>query len=175
MAEVVAKAIEMTSPLARAAHALDHRETAAAWPGRGRAIRRDSARWCRISLTNAAKYTPPAGSITISGEADGLRSCCACVTPGLGIAADVLPHDFRPVRPGAQAIDRSQGGLGLGLTIVRNLVERHGGTVSAHSDGPGQGAEFTIRLPRIDGCRSAAKARAGTGSAPDPGTRRRRR
>ena len=67
---------------------------------------------------------------------------------GIGIAPDVLPNVFDLFVQERQDIDRSQGGLGLGLTIVRNLVERHGGTVSAHSDGPGTGSEFVVRLPR---------------------------
>ena len=76
-----------------------------------------------------------------------------------------------------QAIDRSQGGLGLGLTIVRNLVERHGGTVSAHSDGPGKGSEFVVRLPRAnvesvleDAPVDSAISESGV---PRPGNRRR--
>ena len=69
---------------------------------------------------------------------------------GIGIAPDVLPNVFDLFVQERQAIDRSQGGLGLGLTIVRNLVERHGGTVSAHSDGPGTGSEFVVRLPRAN-------------------------
>ena len=67
---------------------------------------------------------------------------------GIGIAPDVLPKVFDLFVQERQDIDRPQGGLGFGLTIVRNLVERHGGTVSAHSDGPGAGSEFVVRLPR---------------------------
>ena len=69
----------------------------------------------------------------------------------MGIAPEVLPRVFDLFVQERQAIDRSQGGLGLGLTIVRNLVERHGGTVSASSDGPGKGSEFVVRLPRVTG------------------------
>jgi signal transduction histidine kinase len=69
---------------------------------------------------------------------------------GIGIATDVLPKVFDLFVQERQDIDRPHGGLGLGLTIVRNLVERHGGTVSAHSDGPGMGSEFVVRLPRAD-------------------------
>ena len=67
----------------------------------------------------------------------------------MGIAPEVLPRIFDLFVQERQAIDRSQGGLGLGLTIVRNLVERHGGTVSANSDGPGKGSEFVVRLPLV--------------------------
>jgi CheY-like chemotaxis protein len=67
---------------------------------------------------------------------------------GMGIARDVLPRIFDLFVQEPQAIDRAQGGLGLGLTIVRNLVERHRGSVSARSDGPGRGSEFIVRLPK---------------------------
>ncbi len=66
---------------------------------------------------------------------------------GVGIAASVLPRVFDLFVQGGQLIDRAEGGLGLGLTIVRSLTERHGGTVSAYSDGPGKGSEFVVRLP----------------------------
>ena len=113
-------------------------------------------------VTNAAKYTPSGGSITISGEAVQVeRSCLRVRDTGVGIAPEVLPRIFELFVQGAQAIDRSQGGLGLGLTIVRSLVERHGGTVSAHSDGAGMGAEFTIRLPQVTTMTSVQRQDAG--------------
>ena len=83
---------------------------------------------------------------------------------GIGIAPDVLPRVFDLFVQGRQAIDRSQGGLGLGLTIVRNLVERHRGSVSAHSDGPGRGSEFTVRLPK-----AAAASASDRGQRPRAG------
>jgi CheY-like chemotaxis protein len=66
---------------------------------------------------------------------------------GMGISSDMLPHVFDMFTQERQALDRSHGGLGLGLTIVKRLIELHGGTVEAHSDGPGRGSEFVIRLP----------------------------
>ena len=99
-------------------------------------------------LTNAAKYTPPGGHITIRGPRNDGEVVLRVRDTGMGIAPDVLPRVFDLFVQERQAIDRSQGGLGLGLTIVRNLVERHGGTVSAHSDGPGTGSEFVVRLPK---------------------------
>ena len=77
---------------------------------------------------------------------------------GIGIAPEVLPRIFDLFVQERQALDRSQGGLGLGLTIVRNLVELHGGRSSAHSDGPGTGSEFIVRLPARDGRASRAAA-----------------
>ena len=101
-------------------------------------------------LTNAAKYTPPGGDIAVRAEqADG-EVVLRVRDTGIGIAPDVLPRIFDLFVQERQALDRSQGGLGIGLTIVRSLVERHGGSVSARSDGPGRGSEFVVRLPTAD-------------------------
>jgi signal transduction histidine kinase len=67
---------------------------------------------------------------------------------GAGIAPEFLPRVFDLFSQANRELDRSQGGLGIGLTLVKNLVELHGGTVEAHSDGPGRGSEFVLRLPR---------------------------
>jgi CheY-like chemotaxis protein len=99
-------------------------------------------------INNAAKYTPPGGRITVTARDEDGDVVLRVVDTGIGIAADVLPRVFDLFVQERQAIDRSQGGLGLGLTIVRNLVESHGGRVSAHSDGPGRGSEFVVRLPK---------------------------
>ena len=88
---------------------------------------------------------------------------------GVGIEADALPRVFDAFVQGRQEIDRAQGGLGLGLTIVRSLVERHGGTVEAHSDGPGAGSEFVVRLPLALGAQTLPRQLSLTrvaGSAP---------
>ena len=149
MAEIVATALEMTSPLLeQRTHSINVK-----MPRRGLTLEGDPTRLSQVVsnlVTNAAKYTPAGGQITISGEAVGSDVVLRVRDTGAGIAPDMLPKIFDLFVQGAQAIDRSQGGLGLGLTIVRSLVERHGGTVAAHSAGPGQGAEFTIRLPRIE-------------------------
>jgi CheY-like chemotaxis protein/anti-sigma regulatory factor (Ser/Thr protein kinase) len=101
-------------------------------------------------LTNAAKYTPLGGRITVKTEDRDSEVVVRVRDTGMGIAPEVLPRVFDLFVQERQAIDRSQGGLGLGLTIVRNLVERHGGTVAANSDGPGKGSEFVVRLPRAN-------------------------
>ena len=147
MAAIVAKAIEIASPLLeQRTHTLDvHVQR------NGLAVRGDSTRLSQVVsnlLTNAAKYTPPGGHITIRTAAEGGEVAVRVRDTGMGIAPDVLPRVFDLFVQERQAIDRSQGGLGLGLTIVRSLVERHGGTVSADSDGPGKGSEFVVRLPR---------------------------
>ncbi|MCA1586549.1 MAG: PAS domain S-box protein [Acidobacteria bacterium] len=148
MAEVVANAIEMTSPLLeQRTHSISVK-----LPRNGLAVEGDPTRLGQVVsnlITNAAKYTPSGGTITISGETKQGEVILRVRDTGVGISTDVLPRIFDLFVQERQAIDRSPGGLGLGLTIVRNLIERHGGTVSAHSDGLGQGAEFTIRLPKV--------------------------
>ena len=148
IAEVVAKAIEIATPLLdQRTHALDVDVPRTLW------VRGDSIRLNQVVsnlLTNAAKYTPPGGRITVRATEERGEIVIRVRDTGIGIAPDVLPHVFDLFVQERQAIDRSQGGLGLGLTIVRNLVERHGGTVSAHSDGPGTGSEFVVRLPRAN-------------------------
>ena len=129
---------------------------------------RDQQRKTRLSqvvsnlLTNAAKYTSPGGQITVCGEHDQCDVVLRVKDTGIGIAPDALPHIFDLFVQERQTLDRSQGGLGLGLTIVRNLVERHRGSVSAHSDGPGRGSEFVVRLPKADvGVDMGARQRPG--------------
>jgi PAS domain S-box-containing protein len=145
--EIVAKAIEIASPLLeQRTHTLNVQVDR-----RGLTVKGDSTRLSQVIsnlLTNAAKYTAPGGHITIRTEEDGGDVVIRVRDDGMGIAPEVLPRVFELFVQERQAIDRSQGGLGLGLTIVRNLVERHGGRVSAHSEGPGKGSEFVVRLPR---------------------------
>ena len=100
-------------------------------------------------LTNAAKYTPPGGSVVVRAERIDHEVVLTVRDTGIGITPDVLPRIFDLFVQERQALDRSQGGLGIGLTIVRSLIERHGGSVSARSDGPGKGSEFIVRLPAV--------------------------
>jgi PAS domain S-box-containing protein len=98
-------------------------------------------------LTNAARYTEPGGRIWLTAQsADGGVEVRVRDT-GTGIDPKILPHIFEPFVQGTRRLDRSRGGLGIGLTLVRRLVELHGGTVQAVSAGPGQGSEFIVRLP----------------------------
>jgi len=98
-------------------------------------------------LHNAIKYTPAGGAIGISGRADGLDAVIEVKDTGVGIDADTLPMIFDALVQGPTAIDRSQGGLGLGLALVKELAALHGGSVSARSDGAGMGCTFTLRFP----------------------------
>jgi CheY-like chemotaxis protein len=110
----------------------------------------DEARLAQVVsnlLTNAAKYTDPGGCITVEAHRQGGEIVLSVKDDGIGISAELLPHVFDMFTQERQAADRSRGGLGIGLTIVRNLVERHGGTVEAESQGLGKGSVFTVRLP----------------------------
>ncbi|MFO0950708.1 MAG: PAS domain S-box protein [Isosphaeraceae bacterium] len=101
-------------------------------------------------LTNAAKYTDNGGAIALTGGIEGGSVVLRLRDNGVGIAADLLPHVFDLYTQADGNTTRSQGGLGIGLTLVKKLVEMHGGSVSAWSDGPGLGSEFTVRLPASD-------------------------
>lgn len=98
-------------------------------------------------LTNAVKYTDAGGSIRVSVTGEGDEIALSVRDTGRGISADLLPHVFELFVQGERTPDRREGGLGLGLPIVRSIVERHGGTVSVASGGAGTGTEFLIRLP----------------------------
>jgi signal transduction histidine kinase len=100
-------------------------------------------------VLNAVKFTPPGGSITAGVRAEGDTVRLWVQDTGVGIAADVLPRVFDAFVQGQPASERSQGGLGLGLTLVHRLAQLHGGSVEAASGGPGHGATFTVRLPRV--------------------------
>jgi CheY-like chemotaxis protein len=98
-------------------------------------------------LNNAAKYTPPGGSISLAAEREGDQAVIVVRDSGIGIPREHLDSVFDMFSQLAPALERSQGGLGIGLALVRGLAELHGGTVAASSSGPGSGSEFVIRLP----------------------------
>ena len=100
-------------------------------------------------LTNSAKYTPSGGRIWLIAEGFENEVAVTVRDNGLGIPAESLPKIFQMFSQVDRNMERAQGGLGIGLTLVRRLVEMHGGTVEARSDGPGQGSEFTVRLPAL--------------------------
>jgi len=97
-------------------------------------------------LTNAAKYTDEGGHIWLTARQEGDACVLRVRDTGVGIAAELLPHIFDLFMQAERLMDRSQGGLGIGLSLVRRLVELHGGTVDV-SSGPGKGSEFVVRLP----------------------------
>jgi signal transduction histidine kinase/ActR/RegA family two-component response regulator len=98
-------------------------------------------------LNNSAKYTERGGSIWLTAEQQGNEVLVRIRDSGFGIPANMLPHIFDLFMQADRTLDRSQGGLGIGLTLAKRLVEMHGGSVTAHSEGPGKGSEFVVRLP----------------------------
>jgi signal transduction histidine kinase len=109
-------------------------------------------------ITNAAKYSEPGTRIQVAGVRVGRLARLRVRDEGVGIAPEMLAHIFDPFVQQPQSSERSKGGLGLGLAIVRSLVELHGGTVAAHSAGPGRGSEFIIELPLDPGAEAMAEA-----------------
>ncbi len=99
-------------------------------------------------LNNAAKYTPDGGNIHLHLEANDAQILIRVRDDGIGIAPELLSHIFELFTQASRSPDRAQGGLGLGLALVKSLVELHGGIINAHSQGVGTGAEFTVCLPR---------------------------
>jgi PAS domain S-box-containing protein len=159
---IVAGAVEQVRPLIESKrHDLTLELTgAAAW------VLGDRTRLVQVVanvLNNAAKYTLGGGRISVRTQA-GEHDVAVCVRDnGIGIDPQVLPYIFDLFTQAERTPDRSQGGLGIGLALVKSLVGLHAGSVEAKSDGPGQGSEFILRLPRLMS-RAAAQAHAGTGA-----------
>ncbi|MET0342178.1 MAG: ATP-binding protein [Polyangiales bacterium] len=147
LASAVTKALELASPLLERRH----HQLALEVPATGLAVTGDEMRLAQVVgnlLTNAAKYTDPGGHIAVRGVVRGERVVLEVQDDGIGIAPEILPRVFETFVQERQAIDRSHGGLGLGLAIVRNLVEMHGGEVKVESPGLKRGSTFSISLPR---------------------------
>ncbi len=98
-------------------------------------------------LNNAAKYTPEGGHVTVSAHSEGSHAVLSVSDTGLGIPADMLPRVFDLFTQVDRNLERSQGGLGIGLALVKQLLEMHGAEIEAKSDGMGQGSMFTVRFP----------------------------
>lgn len=117
-------------------------------------------------LNNAAKYTDRGGRIELQVEQQADRALIHVRDNGIGIPADMLPRVFEMFAQIDRSTTRAQGGLGIGLSLARLLVELHGGSMSAHSDGPGHGAVFTVQLPTVARSAPAAAVRQHTAAAP---------
>jgi len=100
-------------------------------------------------LVNAAKYTPDGGRIEVAADAEGATVAISVRDSGIGIAPEMLAHVFDLFAQADTSLDRSEGGLGIGLTLVDRLSRLHGGEVQAFSSGLGHGSTFTVRLPRL--------------------------
>ncbi|HEY4234250.1 MAG TPA: CHASE3 domain-containing protein [Lacipirellulaceae bacterium] len=144
--QVIAAAIESSQHVVR-----EYRhELTTSIPAQPLVVHVDSTRLCQVILNlinNAAKYTNPGGRIAVAVERHGDQASISVSDNGMGIAPQMLERVFEMFAQIDNSLERSQGGLGIGLTIVRRLVEMHGGTVEARSAGRDQGSEFLIRLP----------------------------
>jgi PAS domain S-box-containing protein len=115
-------------------------------------------------LTNAAKYSDPGGRIALTATREGDWAVVRLKDTGVGIAPDKLPHIFGLFEQAERRLDRSQGGLGIGLNVVRSLVGMHGGIVTASSEGLGKGSEFVVRLPALPAAVPDALGGLGNGN-----------
>lgn len=166
LAKVVERAVEMASPMLDARR---HQLTLAV-PSIGLPVLVDTHRLAQAVanlLTNAAKYTPSGGSIEVSSQSCAGQVVLSVRDDGVGMDDSLLRRVFEPFVQRQQAIDRAGGGLGLGLTIARRLVELHGGAITAASAGPGRGSTFNIELT-LEG---AAQAVPVSSPGPDSGPR----
>jgi len=158
LADVVAKAIEIASPAIE-----ERRQTLQVDVAAGLETDGDAARLAQVFanlLNNAAKYTEPQGTIRVSAKRGPAGIVIRVSDNGNGMAPETLPRIFDLFVQERQAPERAQGGLGIGLAIVRSLVQAHGGTVQAESPGKGRGSTFTVTLP-------AANATQPVAAAPD--------
>ncbi len=165
LATVVARAVEAITPLVgERRHRLE-----VSVPAIGLEVDGDEVRLTQVInnlLMNAAHFTPPGGTIAVSAAREGDDVVLRVRDTGMGIDSTLLPYVFETFVQGARGADRAQGGLGLGLSLVRTLTELHGGTVAAQSDGPGRGSEFSVRLPALAMREEAASSRTQTPSTP---------
>jgi PAS domain S-box-containing protein len=172
LAEVVSRAVEAT----RAAVDERNHTLTLTLPHDPLRVDGDATRLAQVAMNlihNAAKYTPEGGQVWVSLRREDKQAVLSVRDNGIGIPADLAPRVFDLFVQGERALDRADGGLGIGLTLVRKLLDSHGGTVEVKSAGPGQGSEFVVRLPALadDSTEAAASERS---AAPDHGPRGRR-
>jgi CheY-like chemotaxis protein/two-component sensor histidine kinase len=171
LADIVHVALETSQPLLESG---GHRFTLQ-MPGEPIALEADAARLAQVVsnlLNNAAKFTPRGGDISLRVERDGDDAVLRVRDNGVGIPPEALPFIFDMFAQADHSLERAHAGLGVGLTLVRRIVELHGGSVVAHSDGPNRGAEFVVRLPagkQHGGTRG--EAGDGPGDVPDASLR----
>jgi CheY-like chemotaxis protein len=157
MRDVVLDAIEQVAPLMQARRHRLHSHV----PQESTLVTGDKKRLVQVVtniLNNAAKYTPDGGTITLRSELREDHVVIEIVDDGIGMTPALAAHVFELFAQAERSSDRSAGGLGLGLALVRSLVELHGGSVSCDSPGPGLGSRFCVRLPRLSGSAQAAAA-----------------
>lgn len=146
LGDILNQALEACVPVLEAS---DHHATLSLPPGPVM-LHADALRMVQVFvnlLTNAAKFTPGGGSIAIDAVVEGKQVVVSVSDSGIGIPADMLDEIFEMFSQVEQSLTRQQQGLGIGLTLVKRMVLMHGGSVSAHSEGPGQGSRFLVCLP----------------------------
>jgi PAS domain S-box-containing protein len=174
IAQTVESALETTRPLLEAAQ----HELTVSMPPHTLWVDGDLTRLAQVVsnlLSNAIKYTPEGGHIWVTVERQAGEVILCVRDNGMGIPADMLSRVFELFTQVDRTVERTQGGLGIGLTLVRRLVHMHGGTVEAHSAGPHKGSEFIVRLPLASGDSAHAQTPKSTGSAPEAAKLPRRR
>jgi two-component system CheB/CheR fusion protein len=148
LATVIGRAVQMSAPHLQARHHLFEVDL----PNRPLPLVADPDRLVQILanlLNNAAKYTEPGGWVRLSAERAGGEAVIRVSDTGMGIAPELLPHVFELFTQGEWSAEGSQGGMGIGLALVRRLVDLHGGTITVSSPGLGRGSEFVVRLPAL--------------------------
>jgi CheY-like chemotaxis protein len=161
LAAVVRSAVETSKPLIEAGR----HQLAISLPTEPLILNVDPVRTAQILgnlLNNAAKYMDEGGQVWLTARREGNEAVISVRDASVGISAEMLPRAFEMFTQVDRTAARAQGGLGIGLALVRSLVQMHGGRVEAHSDGPGRGSEFIVHLP-------LASHRGPTGAAPKKG------
>jgi PAS domain S-box-containing protein len=172
LAAVVQSAVETARPLIE----MSAHELIVTLPPEPISLNADSTRLAQVFsnlLNNAAKYTERGGHIWLTAERSGGQAVISVRDTGIGIAAEHLSQVFEMFSQVEPALERSEGGLGIGLALVRGLVELHGGAIEAHSRGPGLGSEFIVRLPVAE-TRVQAAPKPGDGDGRSPSGLKRR-
>jgi PAS domain S-box-containing protein len=148
LSKVIEEAITATRPFVEDSQ----QELVLAMPAETILINADQVRMAQVLsnlLNNAAKYTNPGGRITVHAERQGGEAVITIKDSGIGIPKEFLPKVFDMFMQGDRTLTRRHGGLGIGLTLVKRLVEMHGGSVEARSEGKDKGSEFTVRVPAV--------------------------
>jgi signal transduction histidine kinase/ActR/RegA family two-component response regulator len=168
LSSVVASAVETSRPLIEAAR----HELTVSLPAETIELEADPTRIAQVLsnlLNNAAKYTDPGGRIWLTAGREDDKVAVRVRDNGVGIPADMLPRVFDLFMQVDRSIHKAQGGLGVGLSLVRTLLQLHGGTVEVSSDGPGQGSEFTVWLaiaPKRESSRNDGEEQGGSSAFP---------
>jgi two-component system, chemotaxis family, CheB/CheR fusion protein len=170
--EVARRAMEMTRP----EFERRNQTLSASVPDEAIAVEGDAVRLEQVLgnlLVNASKFSPTGGRVWLSVRRDGggtdgaqPKAIIKIRDEGVGIGPELLPHVFEQFMQGEQSLDRSRGGLGIGLTLAKRLVDLHGGSIEAFSKGPGEGSEFTVLLPIVGSLTGPMRASSQTRAEP---------